>query len=158
MEDQLFNKNALDQFGEMGCVVYHLHWIALSLNDDERDDNNLFETLTDIKVEKLLKVFGVNNVPAGTYPEFFNREQLWEFIVQHHRFGFFIEVGKDVCKNFTYRDGKPIGWSSSGSMRRIFYAYAETSKGLLHAIEKENEVLFNDMMALDKKNVEVAKV
>ncbi len=72
-------------------------------------------------------------------------------LIDFEKLGFIAEVHIAECKNFRYKDEKPISWQPNRGTCRVKYVYAETTDDLMKEIEKVSAKLFNEFMEIDKK-------
>lgn len=145
------NKEAVERFDQAhGAKIEKLFWIAAAMGSS--DFKEFMEYLQDDDWQEL-------------FPEIHDSEYFQEYIddgdemqalVDFGMFGLIAEVHLPECRNFHYKDGKPVGWSVHHSVCRIRYIYAETLEGLMAQVEKVSGEEFQKFIEKDHKK-KVAK-
>ncbi len=148
------NVEAAERFDQLNSPhIEKLLWFAGCLDDaGRRNIIDEFECI-DMDVEKLKKIFDID-VPAPNLDEFedeyFQPEDVIEFLIDREKFGLYAEVHFPECSDFEYKDNVPCYWTCNFGISRIEYFYTETLEELMEKIEIQNIIFFQEFIKKDK--------
>ena len=139
------SKQAAERFSDMyGATVSKLVWIAA-----DPDSRDLKDMLQDDMDDKDFKECFPDIVASKHFDSY--KKDLLSAMVDFDKYGLLAEVHYAEPSNFRYdKKGNPVSWSSSGGISRIGFAYADSLDGLVDAIEKQGEKIFNEHVRKDK--------
>lgn len=142
------NFQAVERFDQAGGArIEKLFWIAASM-----EVSDLKDMLHEMD-ERDFKMNFPQLVKLNHYKECREDEELMQLLVDARLFGFLAEVLVPACDNFGYKNGKPVRWQVHSGVCRLIHIYAETQEELLSKIEKEQNKLFAQWVAKDKKKI-----
>jgi hypothetical protein len=139
------NLEAVERFDQShGATIEQLFWIAGSMNNSDLKD--LIERLEDKEWKELF--------PDIYYSDFFQEylddSEEMQALVDFRKFGLIAEIHLPECRNFTYKDNRPVSWSVHRGISIIRYTYAETLEELMSEVEKVSEKVFHEYIEKDK--------
>jgi hypothetical protein len=142
-----FNREAVDRFEQAyNAKIEKLYWLAGSL-----DNHDLRSIIEDDMSEKDFKKCFPKIFNSEYYKEYLDDNEILQAFVDFNYFGLFAEVYVPKASDFTFKNGKPVSWSSNGGISRIAYVYAETMEELLKEIELSAKEIFDDCIQSEKK-------
>lgn len=145
------NREAVNRFEQAyDAKIEKLYWIAGSL-----DNHDLRSIIEDDMSEKDFEKCFPKIFNSEYYKQYRDDNEILQAFVDFNYFGLFAEVYVPKCENFSFKNGKPVSWSSSGGISRIEYVYAENLEDLMKEIELSGKKVFDDCVKSEKKKAKV---
>ncbi len=148
------NKFFLEEFDQSkGVEISKLVWISASIEGNP----DLTDILGSIDKNELVKMIP-DLAPVKKHLDLRKTTEVIQFLIDKDKFGFLAEVLVPVAKEIRFKNGKPIGWTSSRGHSYVGYIYGETRAELLQKASDMALKFFNEEVAKQKKKKAPAAV
>ena len=127
--------------------ISKLFWIGASIDNDDLEE--ILQEFYDNDKESFEKYFP-ELIGDEFFEDYLTNDRLKTYLYEYDRLGFLAEILVPAPLNISFKENKPISWSTGGTYR-VGYCYGETPAILLRNIQKKATQIFNECVKAAKK-------